>query len=380
MNYLIQDTTLVGIADAVRGKGGTSDPIAVKDLATAITNLPSGGGSGEEIEPIVLSGTLSYGCAGAVSSAFCKMFPDKVSTKDIEQANNMFFNYANESIPFDLNFKANKAMNMNYMFAHSNNLKTLPKFNNCKPDSMNDFFNNCWHLREIPEDFGNDWDWSGIDNQTSGYAGSRSNLFNTCKSLRKVPKAFLNHGNPVANYSYSIYSSMCYECTVLDELVDIPFPHTATWTSNAFTSTVSMCTRLKRFTFATAEDGSPVVMNWKKQTLDLATSVGFGGSVNAITGYNTGITEDKWVRDDETYQALKNDPDWFTNQSDYSRYNHDSAVETINSLPDTTISGGTNTIKFKGAAGARTDGGAINTLTEEEIAVATAKGWTVTLT
>jgi hypothetical protein len=41
--------------------------------------------------------------------------------------------------------------------------------------------------------------------------------------------------------------------------------------------------------------------------------------------------------------------------------------------------GGTNTIKFKGIAGSKTDGGAINTLTEEEIAVAAAKGWTVTL-
>ena len=37
------------------------------------------------------------------------------------------------------------------------------------------------------------------------------------------------------------------------------------------------------------------------------------------------------------------------------------------------------TIKFRGEAGSATDGGAINTLTEEEIAVATAKGWTVTL-
>jgi hypothetical protein len=65
----------------------------------------------------------------------------------------------------------------------------------------------------------------------------------------------------------------------------------------------------------------------------------------------------------------------------YSRYNHDSAVNTINSLPDTSAylatAGGTNTIKFKGNAGSKTDGGAINTLTAEEIAVATAKGWTV---
>jgi hypothetical protein len=63
---------------------------------------------------------------------------------------------------------------------------------------------------------------------------------------------------------------------------------------------------------------------------------------------------------------------------EYSRYNHDSAVETINSLPDVSAGSG-NTIKFEGAAGSLTDGGAINTLTEEEIAVATAKGWTVTL-
>jgi hypothetical protein len=67
----------------------------------------------------------------------------------------------------------------------------------------------------------------------------------------------------------------------------------------------------------------------------------------------------------------------------YCRYNHDSAVNTINSLPDTSAylaeKGGTNTIKFRGTLGSKTDGGAINTLTEEEIAVATAKGWTVTL-
>ena len=67
----------------------------------------------------------------------------------------------------------------------------------------------------------------------------------------------------------------------------------------------------------------------------------------------------------------------------YSRYNHTSAVNTINSLPDTSAylatAGGTNTIKFKSNAGSATDGGAISNLTEEEIAVATAKGWTVSL-
>jgi hypothetical protein len=101
-----------------------------------------------------------------------------------------------------------------------------------------------------------------------------------------------------------------------------------------------------------------------------------------MTGYSSGITIDKKVIDDATYQALKNDPDWYTFKVEYSRYNHDSAVNTINSLPDTSAylatAGGTNTIKFNGKSGSKTDGGAINTLTAEEIAVATAKGWTVT--
>ena len=104
---------------------------------------------------------------------------------------------------------------------------------------------------------------------------------------------------------------------------------------------------------------------------------------SAITSFNSGITADKEVTDATTYAALKNDPDWFTCDVAYSRYNHDSAVATINSLPDTSAylaaNGGNNTIMFTGAAGSATDGGAINTLTQEEIAVATAKGWTVTL-
>ena len=116
--------------------------------------------------------------------------------------------------------------------------------------------------------------------------------------------------------------------------------------------------------------------------MGVGTLTNYVASIDFITNYSSGITADKLVTDDTTYQALKNDPDWFSTKVEYSRYNHDSAVNTINSLPDTSAylatAGGTNTIKFKGAAGSKTDGGAINTLTEAEIAVATAKGWTVT--
>ena len=76
---------------------------------------------------------------------------------------------------------------------------------------------------------------------------------------------------------------------------------------------------------------------------------------------------------------MKDTDNWWTKNIAYSRYNHDSAVRTLQSLPNNFHSSGGNVIKFKGESGSATDGGAINTLTEEEIAVATAKGWTVTL-
>jgi len=93
----------------------------------------------------------------------------------------------------------------------------------------------------------------------------------------------------------------------------------------------------------------------------------------------------KRVTDAASYEALKNQDEWYTSLPEYSRYNHDSAVRTINSLPDTSAylatAGGTNTIKFENATnkGSATDGGAIADLTAAEIAVATAKGWTVVL-
>jgi hypothetical protein len=155
----------------------------------------------------------------------------------------------------------------------------------------------------------------------------------------------------------------------------------ATWATNAFTGFGLNCYRVQNITFET-NAGEPIAVNWKAQTIDLSKNVGWGLSSGMIVNYNSGITVDKEVKDDATYQALKNDPDWFSINVAYSRYNHDSAVATINSLPDASAylatAGGTNTIKFKGNAGSLTDGGAINTLTEEEIAVATNKGWTIT--
>ena len=118
----------------------------------------------------------------------------------------------------------------------------------------------------------------------------------------------------------------------------------------------------------------------KSQVIDITYGTGYRTDKERPEYFPT----DKEIKDDATYQVLKDDPDAWTTKLEYAFYNHDSAVETINSLPDTSAylaeAGGTNTIKFKGNAGSKTDGGAINTMTAEEIAVAAAKGWTVAFT
>lgn len=126
------------------------------------------------------------------------------------------------------------------------------------------------------------------------------------------------------------------------------------------------------------DENTPYTRNWTSQNIDLATTA-MGWSDRTSNQISYGFTEETRITDDASYQLLKDNSDSWTTDPTYSRYNHDSAVRTINSLPDCSASGGTNTITFKGISGSKTDGGAINTLTEEEIAVATAKGWTVSL-
>ena len=324
-----------------------------------------------------ITGDCSYRFANGGWDWLIEQYGDKITTSNITNLENMFYEIDEiTSIPFDINAKIGTNVSCANMFSGSGGITNIPKVNNVKPTETNNLFYGCAKLREIPKDWCDTWDWSYLNGLTSTYGGSMGSMFSYCYSLRKYPNSLLSNGNPVKSYSSNVYYELFRDCHTLDEVIDLPFPHyNASWTSNGFSNTFGTCCRLKNMTFALQEDGSPYVMKWKKQTIDLGTC-GYTTYKTYITDY--GITADKEVKDDATYQALKNDPDWFTCDINYSRYNHDSAVATINSLPDCSATG-TNTIKFKGASGALTDGGAINTLTEEEIAVATAKGWTVSL-
>lgn len=250
-------------------------------------------------------------------------------------------------------------------------LKELPKIKNTVVTALNYLFNGLTNIREIPEDlFVN-------SNTNFGTSSKLQATFRNCYSLRKIPQFMYEWMKEGIRATSSCYDNIFSCCYALDEIVGLAVAQT-TLTSSGFNSAFDNCYRLSRITFEPNKTA-----NWRVQVIDLSkcgyTTV--STERTKITGYNSGITADKEVNAKADYERLKNDPDLFATNVNYSRYNHDSAVETINSLPDCNAYvsqyGSPNTIKFTGKAGSGTDGGAINTLTEEEIAVATSRGWTV---
>lgn len=382
-NVIINDTHLTNIADAIREKTGTSDTYKPGEMATAIQAIEAGSGGGEGIpeEALCITGNCDNRFAYGGWDWFIERFGNQITTKDITNLDHMFFTSSKiTSIPFILKGKTGVGVSCDNTFAQCHSLISEIKFENISFSKLNNVFGACYKLNKITFE---NCDFSKIQTGANTLH-SGATMFQNCYSLRSIPESVLKeiYNLKLTSKYYIIFMGGFRYCYTLDEIRGLS-PQTGALTSNCFDTTFSKCNRLKDFIFDTQDGGIPFVVNWTKQTIDFSEYIGYGQYRTDILNYNSGITADKEVIDDATYQALKNDPDWFTCDIKYSRYNHDSAVNTINSLPDASAylaaKGGTNTIKFKGASGELTDGGAINTLTDEEIAVAVAKGWTVSL-
>lgn len=336
-------------------------------------------------DAFTFTGDCQYKFTGNNWNWFIETYGDKITTNNLTHVNNLFHNNKTlKRIPFDINLSYNLSSGLISIFNGMYELEELPLIKGDIKPPTGDYsgnpsfqyaFYNLYKVRHIPYDYFHNFGGEEFWRVANAYTYSnRANFFSSCYSLRQLPDVSMLL-TAATSSSSNFYYGFCSYCYTLDEASNLPVS-VANFTSNMFSSFLTNCCRLKEITFAVNEDGTPKTANWKSQTIDLTKYIGYGSSANIFVARNSGITTDKQVKDDATYQALKDDPDWFTLDINYSRYNHDSAVNTINSLPDTSAYG-TNTIKFIGKAGALTDGGAINTLTEEEIAVAAAKGWTV---
>lgn len=268
-----------------------------------------------------------------------------LSFSNIKKAECCFFYLKSDADLTNLTFYMEDGYtnSVNYMFQGSN-LSYLPHIVGRIHDCSS-IFKVC-KMKSIPDNFFDDF----IFQKPSGYSSAItcSSMFDGCSNLTKVPslKAFKQLDSAVIpSYGfYNFYYNLFNQCSSLQEVRDLPIVYgiNSEVKQNFFSGMVNQIEKLSSFTFE------------PNQTARLSNQILYLASA----GYT-----------------------YYGGNPKNSVYNHDSAVETINSLPDTSAflaeAGGTNTIKFKSDQGANTEGGAIGNLTAEEIAVAAAKGWTV---
>lgn len=419
---------LTSIANAIREKGGTTDKLTLAQMPNAIAAL-STGGSGEDGVPETINISMgAYKFYGDDLKWIREKYADRIVTNLNQNCEYMFSSATNDedSIGFKLGM-ANTYINTDQMFFNANFYPKEEEVENLRYLSVANMYRNNRSNGKIPSmtflnghsmasdysylfqgcnatEIGTltnfypytkmDYFFSNMPNlkncpvfvnpdlgklQTSNYK-TFSGLAMNCYSLRDIDANLLAeyYNTAATTTTYHPFYRMFKFCACIDEINGI-VPLTATLTSSMFIEAFQHTYRLKKLTFALQEDGTPYIVKWKNQTIDLSQYTGWAGAANAdeyITEYNSGITAEDEDND------WSNNPNYWSRQFMNSRFNHDSAVNLINSLPDTsaylaTQTSGTNTVKFYTNAGSATPSGGVNALTEEEIAVAAAKGWTI---
>lgn len=381
-NVLVEETSLSNIASAIRGKNGSTAVYKPGEMAAAITNLPTGGG---DTETINFSTDISYLFA---SDGGCALY-EAVKNKNLVFTNicygrGVFYGMrTNDTItPFTIHLLRgiyNEPGNVDFRNFYEgssvvSNIVIDPPIGRASNTEFQNFFTKS-RLKNI--------DLSCIDTNDPIFGEtSAKGLFSESGYLRSInftnsPQRYFGGSNNIQ------YDGTFYHCFDLDSIEGLYTTIQATFLGGTFNN----CSHLAKLTFKTA---SPTNAKnpYYSSDIDLSTvgyytnvSEGYIGNAALHYGNDPLLTKSlvrenatKEITNATTYAKLKNDPDAWTTNVAYSRYNKTSAKETLTSLPYIKE---TCTIKFKGEAGSATDGGAIKNLTSSEIAAAAAKKWTV---
>lgn len=356
---LYEESNIKSIANAIREKNGKTAKYKVNEMAAAIQDikieLPSNALNN-------VTGGNDYRFYGQGWNWFIEDYGNDIKKLYVDphmfEWNNIL------AIPFQLDFWGYPC---SYAFANCQQLSEITNIyvrnETAVCGSTDHLFDGCWRLKTLPDNmFGTVY---------KGGTNNRSYMFNKCYSLRKLPD--LTNLNHSATYEKNLYVHLAYGAVALDEITNLP----VTTNPNGLDSAFNHCYRVKNVTFATNSDGTPLTANWSWTTINLAGYVGWAYNTSYLTNYNAGVSPE--IKTEGYYNLYKDTNNWYSSDKAFSRYNRTSAVNTINSLPDCS-SGSSNIITFLNGSGSLTDGGAIETMTTEEIAVAAAKGWTVSFT
>lgn len=329
---LINETTLSAIGDAIREKGGTTALIAPQNMPDAIQALVIGNVDTGDIPEtaFALSGRCDNWDYEGKWDWFCELYGSKIKCDTyITSASGMFYGTELKSIPFDIYLGGDSIYHdCSKMFMLASNLSSVSGLTVYRPNDLSYMFYDCGLLKTISWTIGS----TSYINYDS-ISGDFDYMFANCKKLTSIP-------NLSGLYCYGTNKNLLngdafMGCNALTAIRGLDIGIMSNKTSNVCgIRPFEDCYALEELTFTSRET------TLSNQTLSITGNVGYSSDINT------------------------------------SKYNRTSAVNTINSLPDLST-GSNNIIKFNGNSGLSTDGGAISTMTEEEVAVAVAKGWTV---
>lgn len=380
-NVLVEETSLSNIASAIRGKNGSTAVYKPGEMAAAITNLPTGGG---DTETITFNRDISFLFASDGGSVLYEAMKNKnLVFSNIQFGRSVFYGMStNDTItPFVIHllqgiYGTQGNVDFRYFYEGSSivsNIVIDPPIEGATPtrDEFQGFFAKS-RLKNI--------DLSCIDTNYPIFGqGGAESLFSESGYLRSIN--FTNSPNKYFAGNSIRYNGTFYHCFDLDSIEDLYTTRQTIFTRSTFDN----CSHLAKLTFKTVSTSNAknpyYSLDIDLSTVGYYTNVSEGYKSDSLLYNNVQIAKSlvrqdatKKITDATTYAELKNDPDAWTTNVAYSRYNKTSAKETLTSLPYISEA---HTIKFNGEAGSATDGGAIKNLTSSEIAVATAKKWTV---
>jgi surface protein len=285
---------------------------------------------------------------GIKLSIFIKTIP-KIDTSLVTNMNNFFSDCTNmTSIPL---IDTSKVTNMKNMFYNCNNLVSVPLLDTSLVTNMQSMFTYCRNLQSVPQ-----FNTSKVTDM--------SYMFNTCNKITKIP---LFDTTKVTNMQ-SIFSN----CS---NLINVPLLDTSkvTLMSSMFDGCISL-TNIPALDTSNVIQASRMFSNDTKietipklnanKIIDITSILSycrglknFGGLENLGMAYSTTVGQNS-----SSYSLFLDSCENLT---------HDSLMNVINNLYD---------IATKGCKAQKLILGTTNLakLTEEEIAIATNKGWNVT--
>lgn len=252
--------------------------------------------------------------------------PSYYDFNNVTNVYRMFYNCQNlTSVPL---FNTSKVTNMDYMFTECRSLTTVPLFNTSNVTYMNNMFNNCYTLTSVPQFntsnvtgmasmFQNCSKLTSVPQFNTSKVINMNNMFNNCDSLTSVPQFDTSNVNNI--------SSMFNDCDVLTAIPELNCQSVTSAFNYNFYAPLAGCPKLESFG-------------------------GFKDLGKTFTGSSS-----------KTFYMGTN------NQA----LTHESMINTFNGLYDLT------TTSYTGTATFFVSKYPYDKLTEDDIAIATVKGWVI---